>query len=60
MSKRKSEPTSLAYVHDGRECVGHILGRGPAGYEAFDRDDRSLGLFKTQREAAAVLPRGGP
>ena len=57
---RELKPTSFAYVHDGRTCVGHIIGRGPAGYGGFDRDDRSVGLFKTVREAAAALPGDSP
>ena len=58
--KENREPTSVAYVHDGRTCVGHVIGKGPAGFEAFDREDKSLGLFKTQAEAAAALPGGEP
>jgi len=25
----------LAYVYDGRRCLGHIIARGKAGFEAF-------------------------
>jgi hypothetical protein len=45
----------LAYVYDGQQCLGHVLGRGKSGFEAFDRDDKSLGLFETQRQAANAL-----
>ncbi len=45
----------LAYVTDGRECIGFILRRGKLGYEAVTADERSLGLFPTQREAAAKI-----
>jgi hypothetical protein len=33
-----------------------------SGFEAFDRDDSSLGLFETQRQAANALliKEGGP
>jgi hypothetical protein len=48
----------MAYVYDGRDCLGFILARGKLGFEAFARDEHSLGLFKTQREAAAALMRG--
>ncbi len=48
----------IAYVYDGRQCCGFILARGKLGFEAFDRNERSLGLFPTQREAAAALMRG--
>jgi hypothetical protein len=39
----------------GRHCLGHVLGRGKAGFEAFDIDNRSLGSFPSQREAAAAI-----
>ena len=47
--------TPMMGVYDGRECVGFILARGKTGFEAFDRDQRSVGTFKTQHEAAAAL-----
>jgi hypothetical protein len=43
-------PRTLA-VNDGRRCVGFILPRGKTGFEAFDRDERSRGLFPTQQDA---------
>ena len=42
----------LSYVTVGREAVGHIIARGKTGWEAFDRADKSLGLFPSQKEAA--------
>jgi hypothetical protein len=30
--------------------------RGRQGVEAFDADERSLGIFTTMREAAAAIP----
>jgi hypothetical protein len=36
-------------------CVGFILTRGKAGYEEFDADGRSLGVFLTVKGAADVL-----
>jgi len=48
--------TPMQYIHDGRICIGFIYRRGVAGFEAFTADDRvSLGLFKTQREAADAI-----
>lgn len=35
--------------------IGQLLNRGLSGTEAFDIDDRSLGLFATADEAAAAL-----
>jgi hypothetical protein len=51
---------SLAYVYDGQQCLGHVLARGKTGFDAFDRDDKCLGVFPTSapgRERAAH--RGG-
>jgi hypothetical protein len=47
--------SALAYVTDGREAIGHIIARGKLGYEAFDRSEASLGLFKTQAAAANAV-----
>jgi hypothetical protein len=46
-------------VYDGRECVGFIIVRGKTDYEAFNRDERSIGTFKTQREAVGAIPDNG-
>jgi hypothetical protein len=46
---------SLAYVYDGQQCLGHVLARGKTGFEAFNRNDKSVGLFPTQRQAANAL-----
>ena len=52
----KPTPASaLAYVYDGRQCLGHVLGRGKLGFEATDRNDKSVGIFKTQSAAANAL-----
>jgi hypothetical protein len=53
---------SLAYVYDGQQCLGHVLARGKTGFEAFNCDDKSVGLFPTQRQAANALlvEAGGP
>jgi hypothetical protein len=47
-------PAMLA-VFDGRELCGFILKRGRTGFEAFDRDEVSLGLFKTAPAAANAI-----
>ena len=46
---------SLLSVFDGRECIGFIIARGKVGFEAFDSDQRSLGTFLSQREAAEAI-----
>jgi hypothetical protein len=46
---------SFTSVYDGTRCLGHLLERGKTGWEAFDADDKSLGLYPSQKQAAAVL-----
>jgi hypothetical protein len=48
----------LVSVYSGRECVGFVLARGRLGFEAFDRDERSLGLFAEQQAAIAAINAG--
>jgi hypothetical protein len=45
----------LSYIYDGRECRGFVLARGRLGFEAFDREERSLGLFPTAPTAANAV-----
>jgi hypothetical protein len=46
----------MSYVYDdGRQCLGFIMARGKLGFEAIDRDDRSLGMFPSEREAASAV-----
>jgi hypothetical protein len=47
--------TSLSYVYDGRRCIGHVIGRGKPGFEAFSTEDKSLGFFPSAKEAANAL-----
>jgi hypothetical protein len=47
--------STLAYVTDGREAIGFVLARGKLGHEAFDREQHSLGMFKTAAEAANAV-----
>ena len=49
-------PTMLS-VTDGTSCVGFVLNRGRDGFEAFNRNGRSVGKFKTQKEAVRAVPR---
>jgi hypothetical protein len=52
----RNSKTPLVSVCDGRECVGFILARGKTGFEAFDCDERSLGVYPTQGEAVNAIP----
>jgi hypothetical protein len=47
---------TLLSVYDGQQCCGFLIRRPRRGAEAFDREERSLGLFPSEVEAAnAVL-----
>jgi hypothetical protein len=49
----------MAYVYDGRQCCGFIIARVKRGFEAFTRDEESLGMFRTQAEAANAISNNG-
>jgi hypothetical protein len=56
VSTTPSEARALVSIFAGQVCIGFVLNRGEAGFEAFAAaDERSLGRFPTQREAAAAL-----
>ena len=48
----------VVVVYDGRTCLGHVLGRGKARFEALDADNCSLGIFLSQRHATSAIMRG--
>jgi hypothetical protein len=50
----------LLSAYDGQRCIGFVCSRGKLGFEAFDSEKRSLGVYATQREAAAAIMRGSP
>ena len=47
----------MVSVYDGQTCIGFVFSRGKLGFEAFDSDEKSIGLFPTQRAAAASVMR---
>jgi hypothetical protein len=51
---------SMLSVTDGTTCVGFVLARGPAGFEAFDFAGKSFGMFSTQRDAVLAIPKRKP
>ena len=57
---KNTSTAPMSYIYDGRACLGFVLSRGRAGFEAFDSEERSLGVYGTQREAAAAIMRGSP
>jgi len=50
MTARPS-PAMLS-VYDGQQCVGFIINRGGGWFEAFDREEKSLGHFKSAKAAS--------
>jgi hypothetical protein len=51
----KAPTTGMVSVYAGQQCLGFILSRGKAGFEARNADDQSIGTFKTQAEAVAAV-----
>jgi hypothetical protein len=49
--------SAMVSVYSGRACLGFIITRGREGFEAYDQQERSLGFFKTQQDAAAAVMR---
>ena len=39
----------------GERCIGHVIDRGRGGFEAFDRNDKSLGVFMNASAAVEAL-----
>jgi hypothetical protein len=54
-----SSMSAMLSVYDGRQPVGFVLPRGKVGFEAFDRDEQSRGLFGKQELAIAALSTAG-
>jgi hypothetical protein len=52
--------TPMTSVYAGQRCIGFIFKRGPQGFEAFDAEEHSLGIFSTQREAAHAVSQRVP
>ena len=46
-------------VMAGRTCVGFLINQGPLGVEAYDANEKSLGIFPNAMEAAAFVERQG-
>lgn len=55
-SKRKLEPSAATMgVYYEQRRIGHVLARGAESFEAYDHAERSLGLFKTEDDAASAI-----
>jgi hypothetical protein len=56
MTRAHTETSSpMLAVYAGQRCLGHLLHRGRIGWEAFDHEDCSRGIFPSQREAADAI-----
>ena len=51
-----SRPSPLSSVYDGRICRGFVIARGKLGFEAFDSDERSFGVYPTQGRSGERNP----
>jgi hypothetical protein len=45
----------MAVLGSNDICIGHAISRGRIGVEAFDINDKSIGLFRTLADAKAAL-----
>ena len=52
MSTTRPTTVAMVSVFEGRDFLGHVIGRGKLGFEAFDQEDKSLGVFPSMRDAA--------
>jgi hypothetical protein len=51
----RTPASNLVSVYDGTMCLGHVLYKPRVGFEAYDHNDKPIGLFASQREAANAL-----
>jgi hypothetical protein len=47
--------TTMLSIYDGQTCIGFVIERGKQGVELFDREQKSLGLFRTQSDDNAAI-----
>jgi hypothetical protein len=56
--RRCTSDSESAAVYDGRRYLGVVLSQGKNAFRAVDCDKRLVGIFASQREAAAAIMRG--
>jgi hypothetical protein len=54
MTAQPASTMANVFDDDGR-YLGVMFARGKSGFEAFDANERSLGLFETAKQAAGAL-----
>ena len=47
--------TPMMSIYDGQQCFGFVIARARQGHEAFDREQRSLGLYPAAPAAASAV-----
>jgi len=55
MSSESPETPRLVSVTNGGVCTGFFFPRGPCGVEAFDANNKSLGIFADATSAATAV-----
>lgn len=55
MSAPPKQPSNWLAVYNGTTCIGHAVWRGRIGVEAFNVNDKSIGLFPTLKDATTAL-----
>jgi hypothetical protein len=49
-------PSWVAVYDDAKNCLGHVLNRGPRrGYQALDASDQTIGFFADLKAAADAV-----
>jgi len=55
MTVRTSRVRNCVAIYAGRTCLGHVISRRPGEFEAFDTDEKFVGVFETPAGAADAL-----
>jgi hypothetical protein len=50
-----SRTSTMVSVYEGTNCLGHVLRKPKVGFEAYDRDDKLIGVYPTAPEAANAV-----
>jgi hypothetical protein len=55
-SKGKAESSLVQIgIYYEQRRIGHVLAHGDEAFEAFDQTERTLGIFKSEDEAATAI-----
>jgi hypothetical protein len=53
--RQNGQQGKFVCIYHEQACVGFLLARGPAGVEAFDDGERSLGVFADEHAAIRAI-----